>query len=534
MSESSIDLITAPERRSVVIVTALDLETRAVLRHLESWTDDQVEQGTVFYTGKFEEWDVAVVETGPGNIAAATLASRAFGRFRPEVALFVGVGGGVKDVSLGDVVVGTKIYGYESGKDTADGFLPRPDLDRSAHGLGQRARAVAKSDAWLKRLDPALIRDDAPALFVGPIAAGEKVVVSKRSATAKFLKKEYGDTLAVEMEGRGFLEAVHISSVLGTVVRGISDRLSGKAVADKAGWQPKAADAASAVAFEMLSRLNKSPSSPPPRNVVGGGVRTAQSPSTAETEQEKQPLIRHLAVEPTLNDGSFFKQGEILARVGVKNVDEVEFTFRELPDSFIRIIPCAALPAPIALSHLNSVAGYAPLLKLKQYGAFNDVNRLGAVAYDPGGAHRGGTAPLFWATQLFPNGELWLASNTMIVRERGERPAWVPIPFIPALNLESVFFEKAHASIAFAMQHLGLTFPCLIEMGIMGTEDVTLAVVQEDMRTIHQEQIVLRQTLSGEDNVNDALLAFFEQVYDATGYRRPDGLFGFPPNRPKA
>jgi hypothetical protein len=55
------------DRRSVVIVTALDLETRAVLRHLGDWSDDIVEQGTVFYTGRFQEWDVAVVETGPGN-----------------------------------------------------------------------------------------------------------------------------------------------------------------------------------------------------------------------------------------------------------------------------------------------------------------------------------------------------------------------------------------------------------------------------------------------------------------------------------
>jgi hypothetical protein len=39
----------------------------AVLRHLGDWSDDIVEQGAVFYTGRFQEWDVAVVETGPGN-----------------------------------------------------------------------------------------------------------------------------------------------------------------------------------------------------------------------------------------------------------------------------------------------------------------------------------------------------------------------------------------------------------------------------------------------------------------------------------
>jgi nucleoside phosphorylase len=139
--------LSAAERRSVV--TALDLETRAVLRHLGDYNDDLVEQGTVFYTGKFQEWDVAVVETGPGNIGVAAIAARAFGLFRPEIALFVGVGGGVKDVALGDVVVATKVYGYEGGKDTATGFAPRPDLQHSAtvlssaHARWRRRRSGA-------------------------------------------------------------------------------------------------------------------------------------------------------------------------------------------------------------------------------------------------------------------------------------------------------------------------------------------------------------------------------------------------------
>ena len=50
--------------QTVVIVTALDVETKAVLRHLgNDWTDETV-QGTVFYRGTFEGWNVAVVEAG--------------------------------------------------------------------------------------------------------------------------------------------------------------------------------------------------------------------------------------------------------------------------------------------------------------------------------------------------------------------------------------------------------------------------------------------------------------------------------------
>jgi hypothetical protein len=62
------------------------------------------------------------------------------------------------------------------------------------------------------------------------------------------------------MEGRGFLEGVQISHpVQGAVIRGISDLLSGKSAADKSGSQERAADAASAVTFEILANFVTSP-----------------------------------------------------------------------------------------------------------------------------------------------------------------------------------------------------------------------------------------------------------------------------------
>jgi nucleoside phosphorylase len=518
--------MTSPERppQSVVIVTALDVETRAILRQLGSWSEETVD-GTVLYRGTFNDWNVAAVEVGPGNIAAAALASRAIAHCKAEVALFVGVAGGIKDVALGDVVVASKVYGYESGKAAASGFQPRPDLQHSAHGLEQRARAISKRTAWRARLDKSVGRTD-PNIYVGPVAAGEKVVASTRSATAKFLRKHYGDTLAVEMEGRGFLEAVHINSVLGTVIRGISDRLSGKAVADKAGWQRKAADAASAVAFEMLATL--------PLNPVSGGAFARSTPPVTPTPPSAASAF--LEMPSTLSEGSFFKKGEILARVGIKDVDEVLFSFQTPPDGYLRIIPKVAYAEPIATAQLNSAARFAPLLKLPQYGCLTSVNRLGVIAYDPAGSYPGGPAPLSWATQLFPNGELWLASNKVIVRERGDRPSWVPIPFIPALSLEQIFFDKVRSALAFAVQHLRLTFPCAIEMGLIGTEDVSLAVYRDNIQPIRRGKVVCRESLadSSDAAVNGALLKFFNLIYDATGYARVASQFGFPPNRPKS
>ena len=59
-------------------------------------------------------------------------------------------------------------------------------------------------------------------VYVGPIAAGEKVVTSKRSDVFRFIRDSYGDALAVEMEGVGFLGATYAnSSVRALIVRGI-------------------------------------------------------------------------------------------------------------------------------------------------------------------------------------------------------------------------------------------------------------------------------------------------------------------------
>lgn len=247
--------------QTAVILTALGLETKAILRHLSNLCGETV-LGTGFFKGQFEGWDIVVAEMGAGNVGAAAIATRACDHYQPKVALLVGVAGGVKDVRIGDIVVATKVYGYESGKDTAGGFLSRPSMLPSAHALEQQAKVMRQFEEWRTRLNSDIAHDN-PTLHVGPIAAGEKVVASNRASTAKLIRGQYGDSLAVEMEGRGFLEGVHINHLVqGCVIRGISDLLSGKASADQSGSQERAADAAAAVAFQMLSGFGADTRSP--------------------------------------------------------------------------------------------------------------------------------------------------------------------------------------------------------------------------------------------------------------------------------
>lgn len=280
-------------KAKVVVLTALPAEYKAVRAHLSNLREETHAFGTVYEVGDFKsrsgsDWEVSLVEIGAGNVKAAAEVERAIQHFGPDVVFFVGIAGGVKDVKLGDVVVATKVYGYESGKE-GESFAGRPDVRSSSYRLEQRARAEARKNDWKKLLGES--KDD-PKVYVGPIAAGEKVVANSRSATADFLKKHYGDSLAVEMEGRGFLEGAHINEqVDALVVRGISDLLDKKTEGDSAGYQDVAATRAAAFAFEMSHKLKPSdakPIAPPPPTEIG---------SQKDTLPPAMPAVKTLVVD---------------------------------------------------------------------------------------------------------------------------------------------------------------------------------------------------------------------------------------------
>jgi nucleoside phosphorylase len=242
---------------SAVILTAIPVEYMAVRTHITDLREEMHPQGTIYERGKFvtntTSWEVGIVEVGAGNASAGVEAERAIAYFNPSVILFVGVAGGIKDVAIGDVVAATKVYGYESGK-AKQKFQPRPDVGLSTYSLIQRSRAESKKSDWLQRLTSA--PESTPRVFVAPIAAGEKVIASSKSNVFKFIQLNYGDAVAVEMEGRGLLQAAHANhQVSALVIRGISDLIDGKSEADASGSQEMAARNASAFAFEILAKL---------------------------------------------------------------------------------------------------------------------------------------------------------------------------------------------------------------------------------------------------------------------------------------
>ncbi len=250
-------------RLCAVILTAIPIEYKAVRSHLSQLHEVTHPHGNVYECGIFttenQTWDIVIIEIGAGDVGSALAAERAISYFRPELVFFVGVAGGLKDVHLGDVVVARKVYYYESGKANKT-FETRPEIGNSSFRLLERAQAESRKPDWLQRLG-SLVPDPVPRVFIAPIAAGEKVISSKRSTTGKLITKSYGDALAVEMEGYGVLRVAEASPVLALIIRGISDLIDDKVEADVANTQELAAGHASAFAFEILAKLDLNPKS---------------------------------------------------------------------------------------------------------------------------------------------------------------------------------------------------------------------------------------------------------------------------------
>jgi adenosylhomocysteine nucleosidase len=230
---------------TVVILTALSLEYEAVLGRLDS-VDPRVHPryGTRAEVGRLPgtPWDVALVEMGEGARTAAALTERVVTWFEPEAVIFVGVAGSLKkDIPVGDVVIATKVYGIHGGKETPQGFLVRPEAWRASHRLEQAARYALRRDRHT---------------HFKPIATGDVVLASARSALMEHIRSHYNDAAAIEMEGAGVVDAVALAGGDALVIRGISDQAdAAKSRTDGDGWQPRAAENAAAAAVAVLREL---------------------------------------------------------------------------------------------------------------------------------------------------------------------------------------------------------------------------------------------------------------------------------------
>ncbi|TQM80581.1 adenosylhomocysteine nucleosidase [Saccharothrix saharensis] len=206
-----------PEKREeghrIGVITMTPAETRAVRDVLAlSPLRDGFHSGTRFTRV------VAVRTHGQGQGAAMDAARRLVHHFSPEVLVLAGIAGAIDPGQrIGDVVVATKVVGYDLQKKTSHGTQ-----HRGRHWEAPATVGRAVDDFFSTRGEPAAI-DDFLA-HSGLIGSGNVVIAADNAPERRYLRSFNDKVLAVDMESDGLGQFCHeAGSRPWVVVRGISD-----------------------------------------------------------------------------------------------------------------------------------------------------------------------------------------------------------------------------------------------------------------------------------------------------------------------
>jgi hypothetical protein len=253
--------------------------------------------------------------------------------------------------------------------------------------------------------------------------------------------------------------------------------------------------------------------------------------------QDPEPSAEQSAATPsTFNKAVYFQAGEVLAQSVESNGRGASYSYSTDTFCYLRLMPLPKLERALALSTLADVIHRAPLLSRQPGGALSGSNAYGAIGFEVGSQPGRGRGKLAASTQLFASGEIWSLSAALIAHERGERPAWIKLPFLASVVFERVYYDHLRALVAFAQEHLSLGPPWQVEFGLTGVLGLNVGLSPDDIRgPVRKADVTLRRTLKGEDEatMDKLLLEFFALLHEAMGSVRPTALHGFPPARPR-
>ncbi len=230
---------------NVLILTAIGEEYKAVRDMLIEIVPRRGKtSGSLYETGIFQYQGkniarIFLKECGQGNIDASeqTLSGRY--DFDPDMMLFVGIAGTIKERNFGpgDVIFPHKIGYYEDGKAFADSETSNANTKEPDPTLLDIAKIARHDTQWRT-----LINDDnnkwknSAKADIGVISSGEKIIEDKESVSGKKISK---DSSVVDKESFGFLKAASSErnrkkDRLYGVIRGIIDVVgeSSNSVAD--------------------------------------------------------------------------------------------------------------------------------------------------------------------------------------------------------------------------------------------------------------------------------------------------------------
>ena len=283
------------------IITALPEERDAALAQLEDVTEIRFEQtdtrtyfrGTLRAAGATVYQIVVTMLHRMGNIDSALATADLIRGWQPTYVIMLGIAGGVdaKRQSLGDVIVANQVIYYESAK-ISKAVQPRPFTLHTDPLLLDRAQNF-RSEHWARAIPSSAIRPGSvatsPAVRIGPIASGEKVISNSKAIAQLCLLVPKLEAVEMESTGVGTAAFSSFKKIGFLAVRGISDFSNAK---KGDSWHAFAANAASAWLGEFLR-------SRPVNNALPS---TGPIPSLVAPPLDKRELFRALEKRLSMED----------------------------------------------------------------------------------------------------------------------------------------------------------------------------------------------------------------------------------------
>jgi adenosylhomocysteine nucleosidase len=253
----------AAHAQQVVGVLGIVQEITPIEKRLRDTRETTVE-GIVFRTGTLNGQPVVVGRSGTGKVYAAIATTVLIAHFKPSAIFFSGTAGAVDPgLGLGDVVVGTAVAHHDFGQYAQSGLVRRgprnPVTDQSdpvllpAHPSLAAAAKEVMAQVKLARVKTNE-GERVPRVSEGVIVTGDVFV--SNAAQRDELRKSL-DAAAVEMEGAAVVQTCRQFAVPCMIVRGITDRADGQAMASYQLLRAQASENAAAVVAAIVERLRR-------------------------------------------------------------------------------------------------------------------------------------------------------------------------------------------------------------------------------------------------------------------------------------
>ena len=233
--------IPKPPHCDVLLITAVAIETKAVLDLDFRWQEFHMETDSTVYRHTIIQANgipCNIIHTQlpeMGMTAAAVHTTKSVLRFNPKLVIMTGIAGGLeKDANIGDILIATDVWNYNSGKyvEVTDGeSISAELLPDSKHLLLNRAirdklTAIDFKPNLTQIKNSYTGNAPAPALnvFYGPMACGSAVIASQD--VIDMVRSQSRKVVGLDMESYGVYLAcqeVCNPAVNAIVLKSISD-----------------------------------------------------------------------------------------------------------------------------------------------------------------------------------------------------------------------------------------------------------------------------------------------------------------------